>query len=190
MISRNRGIDLDPDFSLQISGSKSSPLFIVICNEHDLKKQSQEIRSSLAAYNHGHNILRTFDVRPTFPFTKSERKVITSNKHDVYELPHNLLNGLELRKLENIRKISKPHRIIAQCSVFLLKLFNTFKKHLKIEIISAIRFIAYCLRLFPITESSLKMMENAFCFILKAIFVFKISAFLSGLFGHLVRRMA
>ena len=37
--------------------------------------------------------------------------VIISNKHGIYELPHELPN--DLRKLGNIKKISKPHRIVS-----------------------------------------------------------------------------
>ena len=51
--------------------------------------------------------------------------VIISNKHGIYELPHELPNDLrlkDLRKLGNIQKISKFHRIIAWCSVLLPKL--------------------------------------------------------------------
>ena len=36
-----------------------------------------------------------------------------------------------------------------------------------------------------LTESPLKMMKNAFYFILKALFVVKIFKFLSRIFGHL-----
>ena len=54
-------------------------------------------------YNHFHNILRLFDVLPNFPFI-----------HGIYELPHELPNDLkDLRKLGNIRKVSKLHRMIA-----------------------------------------------------------------------------
>ena len=42
------------------------------------------------------------------------------------------------------------------------------------------RFFAACL-----TENPLKIMKNAFYFILKALFVLKIFKFLSRLFGHL-----
>ena len=35
---------------------------------------------------------------------------IITYKHGVYELPHALPNGLRLRELENIKKVSKPHR--------------------------------------------------------------------------------
>ena len=40
------------------------------------------------------------------------------------------------------------------------------------------------LRQFLITQSPLKMVKNAFCFTLKALFVLKIFKFLSWLFGH------
>ena len=45
------------------------------------------------------------------------------------------------------------------------------------------------LRKFLATESPLKMMKNAFCFILKALFVFKIFNFLSSPFGHVEKRL-
>ena len=40
------------------------------------------------------------------------------------------------------------------------------------------------MRQFLATESSLKMMKNIFYFLLKALFVLKLSKFLSWLFGH------
>ena len=65
---------------------------------------------------------------------------------------------------------------------FLLKfisfLFN--KKHGLFDF----KGVLFDLRQFLITESSLKMMKNAFYFTLKAIFVLKIFTFLSWLFGH------
>ena len=36
-------------------------------------------------------------------------------KHDIYELPHKLPNDLRLKKLGNIRKVSKFYIIIAWC---------------------------------------------------------------------------
>ena len=36
-----------------------------------------------------------------------------TSKHGIYELPHELPNDLRLRKLGNIRKVSKRHRMIA-----------------------------------------------------------------------------
>ena len=47
---------------------------------------------------------------------------IITYKHGIYELLHELPNDLrlkDLRKLGNIRKVSKPHRMIAQCPVSL-----------------------------------------------------------------------
>ena len=38
--------------------------------------------------------------------------IITYN-YGIYELPHNLPNDLRLRKLGNIRRVSKLHRMIA-----------------------------------------------------------------------------
>ena len=35
--------------------------------------------------------------------------------HGIYELPHELLNDLRLRKSGNIKKLSKLHRMLAQC---------------------------------------------------------------------------
>ena len=47
--------------------------------------------------------------------------VIITSKHGIYELPHELPNNLRLRKIGNIRKVSKLHRIIASCPVSLPK---------------------------------------------------------------------
>ena len=38
---------------------------------------------------------------------------IITDKHGIYELPHELRNDLGLRKLGNIRKVSKLHRMTA-----------------------------------------------------------------------------
>ena len=42
-----------------------------------------------------------------------KQTIIISDTHAIYELPHELPNGLRLRILGNIRKISKLQRIIA-----------------------------------------------------------------------------
>ena len=42
-----------------------------------------------------------------------KRCMIIMNKHDIYELPHDLPNDLRLRILGNIRKVSKLHKMIA-----------------------------------------------------------------------------
>ena len=47
-------------------------------------------RDNKLIYNHGHNILRIFDVLSNFPFIASETKRIISNKHGIYELANDL----------------------------------------------------------------------------------------------------
>ena len=48
-----------------------------------------------------------------------KRWTIITYKYGTYELPHELPNNLRLRKdlkkLGNIKKVSKPHRMISQC---------------------------------------------------------------------------
>ena len=44
-----------------------------------------------------------------------KRWAIITYKHGIYELPQELPNNLRLRKLGDIRKVSKLHRMIAQC---------------------------------------------------------------------------
>ena len=51
--------------------------------------------------NHGDNILRLFDTLPIFFSPPVKRSVIISNKHGIYELPHELPNDLRLRILGN-----------------------------------------------------------------------------------------
>ena len=50
-------------------------------------------------YNQFHNILRLLDALPNFPFTASETNI--AYKHGIYELLHELPNGLRLRILGN-----------------------------------------------------------------------------------------
>ena len=57
--------------------------------------------------NQFQNVLRLFDVLPNFLFTTSERMAIITYKHGIYKLPHKFPNDLRLRKLGNIRKLSK-----------------------------------------------------------------------------------
>ena len=71
-------------------------------------------------YNNFHNILRLFDVLPNFPFTTSE----TMGEYYLYTWYIRVtsrvakrLKTWDLRKLGNISKVSKPHRMIAQCPV-------------------------------------------------------------------------
>ena len=64
-----------------------------------------------------------------------KRCAIITYKHGVYELPHEFANDLrqDLRKLGNIKKLSKRHRMIAQGPVPLPdEIFvNTRRKFLK-----------------------------------------------------------
>ena len=46
-----------------------------------------------------------------------KRWVIITYKHGIYNFPHELSNDLRLKKLGNIRKVSKTHKMIAQCPV-------------------------------------------------------------------------
>ena len=50
-----------------------------------------------------------------------KRWLIITYKDGIYDLPVVLLNDLRLRKLENIRKVSKLQRMIAQCPILLAK---------------------------------------------------------------------
>ena len=44
---------------------------------------------------------------------QAKRCAIITYKYDIYKLPHKLLNDLRLRKLGNISKVPKLHRMIA-----------------------------------------------------------------------------
>ena len=52
----------------------------------------------------------------------SNKHVIISKKHGIYELAQDWPKDLRFRMLRNMKKISKLHRIIAWCSVLLSKL--------------------------------------------------------------------
>ena len=80
--------------------------------------------------------------------------MIINNKYGIYELPLQFLNDLILktRKLGNIKKISKPYRIIALVLSFLPKIKilsipvkNSLKTEIKLFPWFAISFKNYCL---------------------------------------------
>ena len=51
-----------------------------------------------------------------FIYKQVKQRAIITYKHSIYELLHELPNYLrrkDLRKLQNIRKLSKPYRMIA-----------------------------------------------------------------------------
>ena len=74
--------------------------------------------------NHFHNIMRLFDILPNFPFAATE----TMRDYDLQtcyirvasRVPERIKTE-DLRKLGNIRKVSKLHRMIVQCPVSLPK---------------------------------------------------------------------
>ena len=75
------------------------------------------------SYNQFHNILRLFDVLPNFSFTTSET---IDDYYMVYtrraaSRVAERLKTQDLRKLGKIRKVSKLHRMMVQCLVFLSK---------------------------------------------------------------------
>ena len=47
-----------------------------------------------------------------FLSTQVKRCAITTYKHGIYELPHELQNNVRLRKLGNISKVSKLDRMM------------------------------------------------------------------------------
>ena len=50
-------------------------------------------------HNYFHNILRLFGVLPNFPPPQMKPCAIITNKHGIYEFPHELPNDLTLRIL-------------------------------------------------------------------------------------------
>ena len=63
-----------------------------------------------------------------------KQSMIISNKHGIYELPHNLVNYVRLRILGN-QEISKLHRVKAYCLALLPKTFTILAKNSwKVEI--------------------------------------------------------
>ena len=98
--------------------------------------------------------------------------------------------GRENYYSRNLRKIRTKHVLDTFLRKFLLKLkytlnyivFKRFRKHkltLKSDSHLPKKYIFICFN-----KSPLKMMKNAFYFILKALFVLKIFKFLSWHFGH------
>ena len=53
------------------------------------------------AENSFHNILRLFNVVPSFCSPQPKRCAIITYEHDIYKLPHELRNDLRLRMLGN-----------------------------------------------------------------------------------------
>ena len=53
------------------------------------------------AHNHFHNILKLFEVLPIFFSSQVKRYAIITYKHSRHNLPHEMLNNLRLKILEN-----------------------------------------------------------------------------------------
>ena len=62
---------------------------------------NKNIKSKRKFYRQFHNILRLFDVLPSFSFPQVKRWAIITYKHGIYELPHEQPNDLKLRILGN-----------------------------------------------------------------------------------------
>ena len=84
--------------------------------QHSIMTIAEQLIWSI--HNQLHNILRLFNVLPNFPFTTSETTgdyyLLTRYVRVASRVPK-LLKTQDLRKLGNIRKVFKPHRMTAQC---------------------------------------------------------------------------
>ena len=58
------------------------------------------------------NIFRLLDVLANFNFATSGPMGVTTYKHGIYELPHNMPNDLRLRNLENWEILGKCLKFI------------------------------------------------------------------------------
>ena len=102
-------------FSLHYLLSTSRSINIFIWNELKFRSEINIKFSCKVTHNHFHNILKLMFYQ-IFLSSQVKRCTIITYKHGVYELPHELSSELRIRileKLGNIRKVSKPHRIIA-----------------------------------------------------------------------------
>ena len=74
---------------------------IPFLGKFDQESQNCQFKMKFGTYNHFHNILRLFDVLPTFISREVKRCAIIYHKHGTFELPDELPNDLRLRILEN-----------------------------------------------------------------------------------------
>ena len=91
---------------------------------------------------------------------------------------HSFIHSISLNYLWPIRECRQSVLGYMFCSLILISQIVFFSKILMTPLLQRICFICF-------NESALKMMKNAFYFILKVLFVIKILKFLSLLFGHL-----
>ena len=87
------------------------------------------------------------------------------------------------------------HKIQLRCQLLIFQKFSNSRPYVWCNFspgVSSTLHSGYFnqnLRRFLATESPLKMIKNAFSFILKAIFILKIFKFLSLLFSHVEKRL-
>ena len=92
--------------------------------------------------------------------------------------PSNLVNGIFLNLFQNLVTSSRSFLFLIICP---LK-GSQFKTNNEVNLFKV--RLSPSKKIICFNKSPLKMMENAFYFILKALFVFKIFNFFSGLFVH------
>ena len=84
--------------------------------QREIKLQTKNICHSMEGHNQFHNILRLLDVLPNFLFTTSETMghyYLETQYVRVASQVAERLKTEDLRKLGNIRKLSKLHGMIA-----------------------------------------------------------------------------
>ena len=92
----------------------TSSIFLKNCKHVWLTLKSRSPRLMITAYTISFIIFWDFSMFYQIFLTPQVKGwAIITYKHGIYELPHNLPNDLRLRKLGNIRRVSKLHRMIA-----------------------------------------------------------------------------
>ena len=128
------------------------------------------------------NIQLSPDVLPTL-LSLQQVKLCKLQQQVLHDIWNSALQQTALQKLSP--NIAKQHSTRKKYSLKLsslsLKVLNLDWLHFKDALSGLRQFLA--------TESPLKMMKNAFYFIIKALFVLKIFKFLSWLFDHVEKRL-
>ena len=88
-----------------------------LCNKLDIQ-QSNDLERPSTSFTIFWDFLMFYQI---FLSPKVKPWTIITYKHGIYELPQELSNDLRFRKLGNIRKLSKLHRMIVECLVSLPK---------------------------------------------------------------------
>ena len=128
------------------------------------------------------NIQLSPDVLPTL-LSLQQVKLCKLQQQVLHDIWNSALQQTALQKLSP--NIAKQHSTRKKYSLKLsslsLKVLNLDWLHFKDALSGLRQFLA--------TESPLKMMKNAFYFIIKALFVLKIFKFLSWLFDHVSKQL-